>query len=196
VGTAIRRVFKGEFGKPSKEASFYLAAAEHNEFLNELKKIHTAYAFDVDHIHVLIQDRHSAVSGWAYQVCGSGVDKDLWRRVYSDYRNWPYPQDPDCIVLYYPSLATIMNRIKSRGEPSDHFEQQEFLAKVVKGYETVGVAGVLPSHLYIHESGESSLEVEYKTLIHDLAGYLEERVQHIDGERQELQLLFSKLDAI
>lgn len=168
VASRIRKVFKGQWGKPCKMAQFHLAIADHFEFIEELNKIKEIARQDLDHPHVVIQDRHSAVSGWAYQVCGSGVDPQLWRNVYSVPSLAPL-HTPDYIFLYLPELATILKRIRKRGEKRDHFEQTEFLKKVIHGYFQVPHEGPFASTKYIISSAKGSIADEYKRVIMELA---------------------------
>jgi len=165
IGMEIRKIFKGSAGKPCQMASFYLALAEHYEYLNEIKKFITIEDTKKD-IHYLIQDRHSAVSGWAYQVAASGVPEKLWAREYCEAHKAAFGlYDPDFICLLVPKLSTILQRIKKRGESTDHFEKKEFLKKVIAGYKSVPEKGIFYDDMYITSSGEATPNQEYRKFL-------------------------------
>jgi thymidylate kinase len=168
IGSQIRKVFKGEWGKPAPLSQFYLAVAEHYQFCDVLSHLRELDISEHDKLHVCIQDRHSGVSGFAYQVHGTGIDAGLWKSIYCSDDLRPL-HTPDLIVLYLPQLATVLKRIKKRGEKRDHFEQTEFLKKVIHGYHLVPHHGPFNSDRYIIVTGEGSIQAEYRRLINELS---------------------------
>lgn len=202
VGTEIRKVFKGSAGKPCPMASFYLAVAEHWEYASELSKIkdQISKAENDHHLHYIIQDRHSAISGWAYQVVASGINEDLWRGVY-EHSTLPVLTTPTAVGLFVPKLQTILKRIKKRGEVRDHFEQTKFLEKVVKGYRQIPANGVFDKDLYLVSSGEKTPDQEYKGFLKKLIKKVNtsmvsgQRIDNIiNAQLLQLELILDRLD--
>lgn len=191
VASQIRKVFKGQWGKPCKMAQFHLAVADHCEYIYELEKIRQLDISQPDKVHVLIQDRHSGVSGWAYQVVGSGVDASTWKQVYCSPSMQPL-HTPDYIFLYLPTINTVLKRIAKRGEKRDHFEQTEFLKRVIKGYYQVPHEGPFSKDKYIISSAKGSIEAEYKKVISDLHDALVDSAETPD--KQALRELTGKLN--
>jgi dTMP kinase len=170
ISDEIRKIFKGVYGKPSSLTLFYLAVADHMDYIYNLSHLKHGYSNDT----VLIQDRHSAISGYAYQVHGGGINPKVWAAPYMD-KAVATEHTPDMVMLYVPKLATILKRIDSRGEAKDHFEKEEFLKKVLAGYKKVAEEGVFDKKIYRFSTGEASIQTEYLKLIKTLASTINEK---------------------
>jgi len=156
VGQALRKVAKGEYGVPVKQAQFYITVAEHCEFLEYLCMLYKKYKKNKK--VCIVQDRHSAVSGWVYQVCGNNTDRDEWLSIYSRLSTQYADVTPNCIFIMLPqSFDTIIRRMKSRRTKRDHYEQTNFLKLVYAGYSSYNeLENVIPSRIVTYRFHDSA----------------------------------------
>ncbi len=131
LGDKLRAICKDKEIRASGPAQFYMMAADHSQFVDEkLRPIKEGREKDD---YLILQDRHSVVSGWAYQVHGNGVSKQSYKYTY-DNPELVKHDTPDMVLVFKPTIETILSRIGTRGEATDRYEKEDFLKKVLTGY--------------------------------------------------------------
>jgi dTMP kinase len=161
LGEKLRALCKDKTLRACGDSQFYMMAADHSEFVDEhLKEL--CPQSDV----LILQDRHSAVSGYAYQVVGNGASFNLYNILYG--RDYFKKFAPDVVILFQPSLKTIGQRISKRGEAKDRYEASDFLKRVVKGYKEVANVGIYHPRKYLTINANCDKITMYKRMLKGL----------------------------
>jgi|SRR6185369_12578501 len=167
LGERIRTVIKEKDIKAVGYAQFYLMIADHSQFVEEC--LYPIYFGDQGpDKHVILQDRHSAISGYAFQLYVNKLDQFSYDVNYGANRFKPY--QPDAIVMLNVPLDECLRRL-SRREPvpgNDRFENAEVLAKVIAGYKDVPRYGIFPEELYHQVNGGLGKPEVYKSVVNSL----------------------------
>lgn len=167
LGEAIRAAVKNEDVKASPYAQFYLMVADHSQFAEECLKPIFFGSQGPDN-YVIIQDRHSAISGYAYQIFVNGIDQYTYDTCYQAKRFKPYV--PDAICMLNVSLEETLRRLsKRKSQPgNDRFEKPEVLAKVIKGYRAVPEFGIYPPELYLQVNSNVGKQLAFRNVVEAL----------------------------
>jgi dTMP kinase len=169
LGEGLRSLLKDKDVRiDGKSTQLLLTAADHHEFVYQ--RLMGMYHFmrQKGKRVCLIQDRHSGISGYAYQVVANGADPKLFRQLYTINANIRKFQVPDRVYLLIPSLDTIRARMVTRGTPKDRYENLDYLAKVLKGYNAVAEKGILPRRIYKVINANLSQDTVYKLILSDM----------------------------
>lgn len=167
LGEAIRAAVKDENVKASPYAQFYLMIADHSQFAEEcLKPIF--FGSQGPDSYVIIQDRHSAISGYAYQIFVNNIDQYTYDTAYQAKRFKPY--QPDAIVMLNVSLEETLRRLsKRKPQPgNDRFERADVLEKVIKGYSVVPEYGIYPPELYLQVNSNVGKQEAFRNVVNAL----------------------------
>lgn len=149
-------------------AQFYMMLADHSQFVEEnLKPIFTERPDPSK--YVIVQDRHSAISGYAFQLYANKLDHFSYDVNYGAPRFKPY--QPDVVVMLNVDLQESLRRLSKRKPVpgNDRFENAETLAKVKKGYADVPKYGVYPEDIYLQINSTIAKALVYKNVITALA---------------------------
>jgi len=160
LGEQLRTLCKDKALKASGESQFYMTVADHYQFVYE----HIAPVKNILHAQscLFLQDRHSAISGYAYQVAGNDV---AWIKYYEAHNQLlvDFPEsEPDLVLLFQPKLKTILKRIKGRGGKVDRYEGEGFLKKVISGYKQVPAEGIFDHSRYVIIPSDGTIAQQYK----------------------------------
>jgi dTMP kinase len=160
LGEELRRLCKDKDMKACGESQLYMTVADHYQFVTEHITDASTYLHDKN--SVFLQDRHSAISGYAYQVVGNGVDYIKYYDAHSQLLNQFPESEPDIVLLCQPTLGTILKRIAKRGQKTDRYEGEAFLKKVLRGYKEVPEKGIFDKKRYVRIPSDCGVKEQYK----------------------------------
>lgn len=168
LGDKIRQSVKDKTVNICGYAQFYMMLADHSQFVEEnLKPIFTENPDP--NKYVIVQDRHSAISGYAFQLYANKLDQFSYDVNYGAPRYKPY--QPDVVVMLNVELEESLRRLSKRKPVAgnDRFENAETLAKVKVGYKDVPKYGVYPEEIYLQINANIAKGLVYKNVITALA---------------------------
>lgn len=163
VGEKIRNIVKSGEVK-SNYASFHLFVADHYEFEKQNEK----YLKDsiTKPYPILLQDRYSPVSGYAYQVSMFGIDYQSYIQNYQRMRYLP-----NVILIFNVGQAEIKRRLQKRGK-LDGFETHPKFSNMISAYKGIRFRCPIEAERFIYIDANGSEQEVYREMITKLSEHL------------------------
>jgi len=175
IGDNLRHLIKDPDNDITKLGAFYVMGADHAQFCEEKLK-HLKDATIANDKIIILQDRHSSISGYVNAVARYGtVSIEEYKSVYDRiYREYPY-EYPDIVVDLIIPPDVIVENLKRRGfSASDRYEaggDVKDWEKVVTGYKEVPTKGCIPSDRYLVLDGDKKKTVMLMDEVEGILGH-------------------------